>query len=42
MYLLMIDVLSRFVFMEPLKTRNTNDIIKILEQKNNKIEVESI
>ena len=27
MYLTMIDVLSRFVFMEPLKSRNTNDII---------------
>ena len=31
MFLTMIDVLSRFVFMEPLKTRNTNDIIKSYE-----------
>jgi len=31
MYLAMIDILSRYVFMEPLKSRNTNDIINSYE-----------
>ncbi len=39
MCLLMIDILSRFVFIEPLKSRNTNDIINayenILKRMNN-------
>jgi len=31
MSLIMIDILSRFVFMEPLKSRNTYDIINSYE-----------
>jgi hypothetical protein len=36
----MIDVLSRYVFMEPLKSRNTNDIINSYENILNRMEKE--